>query len=828
MTPPVPGRFTTSPESSSQVDQHIQKSDSSDNVCPSKSSPENSKISPIFSPPENNAPPVSCDIPLASSPQDRLNDTHAPPSFVLSRPESAKNYPQSLFTTSPSMFSSIPVDSGHRRQQEIPIWNRLDETIKSPPLITDSVFASDRNFRSTISATETLGANVSPINWPSISTPIFNSSSQKLRPAMGNISTPSISGFRPPIVNPLFQFGSSVFCSSPAKLDAFPAGSSNSTTGSSSSAPSPAHGGAPAVSDSSPARSLSHSSTRPSQLSSVMPPVNSAVHVTNQGTPSVLSLPISFKDVLAPSSPRTRKKSFEEVLNSMEELPEPTLLNGVPGIRFPDQVIASLIEPFKFALVGKISGNRSAVPNNLIAGAFSKLGMVRSYDLKFLPRGFLVVTLSCEDDYARLWTRGTLFVGVVGIRFSKWTPEFKFQAESPIAPVWVRLPELPLHLFDKKSLCAIAKILGNPIKVDDYTADASRGAFARLCVEINVLDPPVKKIWVGWGDHSQEIDVIYEKIPSYCADCRMLGHATEVCYSHGKNPRPARSPPRNRVPPQQADQPNLAPQVGEIPNSGLGPEPQLQEIGRGPNRRRRRPARRVPPRKDPSTVNAFECLQSMTEEQEHDDAVVQAAIPTPLRDVESNPDVSGFCDKGRDPPVIYSTVTGSSSALGSSPSLAPFVSTCDIPVRSWAKEMDQEDAVPFVDRAEDLGSPHHVAALGGVAGLVSCFENHSSHSVPSVPQSPLEVSSSRMEDLIVHQGSPVSELHMVFRDSEVDRSEVPFRGTRSCDGRDSDPFVEDALMTDFSMKRKKGADVRRPETRQESRKKTSSSAARSP
>lgn len=90
MPPPVPGRFTTPPESSPQVVQHIQKSDSSDNVCPSKSSPENSKKSPIFSPPENNAAPVTCDIPLASSPQDRLNDTHAPPSFVPNRPESEK------------------------------------------------------------------------------------------------------------------------------------------------------------------------------------------------------------------------------------------------------------------------------------------------------------------------------------------------------------------------------------------------------------------------------------------------------------------------------------------------------------------------------------------------------------------------------------------------------------------------------------------------------------------------------------------------------------------------------------------------------------------
>lgn len=98
------------------------------------------------------------------------------------------------------------------------------------------------------------------------------------------------------------------------------------------SAPLPAHG------DALIGNSLTDSVTQSSQLNMVNPPVNSAVHVHNQGTSSVFTPLISFKDVLAPPSPRTWKKSFEEVLNSIEELPEPTLLNGIPGIRFSDEV----------------------------------------------------------------------------------------------------------------------------------------------------------------------------------------------------------------------------------------------------------------------------------------------------------------------------------------------------------------------------------------------------------------------------------------------------------------------------------------------------------
>lgn len=191
-------------------------------------------------------------------------------------------------------------------------------------------------------------------------------------------------------------------------------------------------------------------------------------------------------------------------------------------------MISAMIEPFRFALVGKITCNRSITTNSIIAASLDKAGLSRPFHLQFLPRGFLLIKLSYEEDYERLWSKGSMFIGPLGIRFSKWTPEFDFSAESSIAPVWIRLPELPLHLYNKKSLFSLGKILGNPVKVDDFTADASRGAFARICVEVDVLKPLLKQIWVGWGSHRKMIDVEYEKVPSYCIDCKMIGHDINV------------------------------------------------------------------------------------------------------------------------------------------------------------------------------------------------------------------------------------------------------------------------------------------------------------
>lgn len=177
----------------------------------------------------------------------------------------------------------------------------------------------------------------------------------------------------------------------------------------------------------------------------------------------------------------------------------------------------------------------------MLLSAFASFGFLGPHSVKFLPRGFMVLTLTLEDDYLKFWSKGEVIIGTVSIRFSKWISEFKFEEESSIVPVWVRLVDLPLHLYDKKCLYLIAKILGNPVKVDEVTANGSRGSFARVCIEIDVLNPRQDHIWVGWGSHSQDVKVIYEKVPHFCTACKLLGHSIEFCSRHGSS-RPRRSP----------------------------------------------------------------------------------------------------------------------------------------------------------------------------------------------------------------------------------------------------------------------------------------------
>lgn len=68
---------------------------------------------------------------------------------------------------------------------------------------------------------------------------------------------------------------------------------------------------------------------------------------------------------------------------------------------------------------------------------------------------------------------------------AKWRPNFRPAKEtiSSIA-VWIRLPGLPLELFDEKILLRVAGMVGKPVKVHQTTTATKRGKFARICVEL--------------------------------------------------------------------------------------------------------------------------------------------------------------------------------------------------------------------------------------------------------------------------------------------------------------------------------------------------------
>ncbi|KAL0300009.1 UNVERIFIED_CONTAM: hypothetical protein Scaly_3063100 [Sesamum calycinum] len=177
---------------------------------------------------------------------------------------------------------------------------------------------------------------------------------------------------------------------------------------------------------------------------------------------------------------------------------------GKPGIIYSPEETAELAARLKFALVGNVSVGR-------------------------LNFKHVLIRLSNEEDFSRIWLRGEWTFDSFHMRVFKWTPDFDPQIESPIAPVWIRLPALPVHLFEKNALFTLATKIGKPLRMDEPTANLSRPDLARVYVEIDVTSPKVQAVHFQIEGKTYRQQVIYENYPPYCTSCNHLGHEITNC-----------------------------------------------------------------------------------------------------------------------------------------------------------------------------------------------------------------------------------------------------------------------------------------------------------
>lgn len=107
---------------------------------------------------------------------------------------------------------------------------------------------------------------------------------------------------------------------------------------------------------------------------------------------------------------------------------------------------------------------------------------------------------------------------------------FKFDSfEISLAPVWVKLPFLPLCLWTNTTLGLICSKVGRPLHTDHMTFTKDRVCYVRVLIEIDAAKPLVHEVPVKVGDSEWIQLVEYEFEPIYCSTCMKFGHASGDC-----------------------------------------------------------------------------------------------------------------------------------------------------------------------------------------------------------------------------------------------------------------------------------------------------------
>mgnify|MGYP004712738809 CR=1 FL=1 len=196
---------------------------------------------------------------------------------------------------------------------------------------------------------------------------------------------------------------------------------------------------------------------------------------------------------IPPAAGTTTSRSFAEVIGEKSVAPLAAATDGgarvqtvtathrgEPAVRFAIDDIERVAIPFCFALVGKFSRGRPIMEE--IQKFFRALDLKEEVSLGLLDRRHILIRLTNDADYYRIWSRSVWCVLDAPMRVFKWSVDFHVDRESSVVLVWFVLPKLPIHLFHKDCLFPIVACLGRPLRVDAATAAGSRPSVARYAL----------------------------------------------------------------------------------------------------------------------------------------------------------------------------------------------------------------------------------------------------------------------------------------------------------------------------------------------------------
>ncbi|KAI9080603.1 hypothetical protein K1719_037464 [Acacia pycnantha] len=128
------------------------------------------------------------------------------------------------------------------------------------------------------------------------------------------------------------------------------------------------------------------------------------------------------------------------------------------------------MKPFGRTLVVKLLGRHPSYGFMVkkLRKIWERKGKIDVFDLE---NDFYLVNFQHMDDYMEALIGGPWVIVDAYLSVGRWRPDFSPKHERIKSVVaWVRLPDLPAPLFDKKFLLNLGNSIGKAIRLDVHTA----------------------------------------------------------------------------------------------------------------------------------------------------------------------------------------------------------------------------------------------------------------------------------------------------------------------------------------------------------------------
>lgn len=197
----------------------------------------------------------------------------------------------------------------------------------------------------------------------------------------------------------------------------------------------------------------------------------------------------------------------------------------------------------------------------------------------FCAKGYFIVLFDDLEHCYNALDEGPWFMGSAGLFLTPWFPDFDpASAIITKAPVWIRLPNLPVHLWRTEAYRQIGNALGRFLTGDYTRQRQGLYTYARVCVELDLSKGLPEHINLKIKDSVWTQYIEYENTAFRCRHCHLTGHLHSSCpslsarkkrdlFAHSKPKRwaPCPPPPAGNTSPPSMDKEEIESEPDQMP-----------------------------------------------------------------------------------------------------------------------------------------------------------------------------------------------------------------------------------------------------------------------
>jgi len=156
----------------------------------------------------------------------------------------------------------------------------------------------------------------------------------------------------------------------------------------------------------------------------------------------------------------------------------------------------------------------------------------RGLEVKSVGDNTFIEEFSYKQDWERVLDESPWNVGNKLVLVQRFDPNLRpSEVTFDKMPIWIRIQDLPFGLMNNKSGLELTKKIGSVLKVEVDSQGRAWGPFLRAKVQIDLAKPLLRCITIFSEKRqaTEPFSVRYEKLPSYCYSCGLIGHSSIVC-----------------------------------------------------------------------------------------------------------------------------------------------------------------------------------------------------------------------------------------------------------------------------------------------------------